>query len=256
MKGKGERDLVTTTTTTFEILETIRELEGAQLSRISDRLDLAPSTIHRHLMTLLSHGYVIRTGNEFEISLKFLEIGCQKRRCNPVYEMARNKVDLLADETGERAQFVIEEQGKLVYLYYNADQNAVQTDGIVGKHRLLHYSAAGKAILADLPEQRVEEIIDAHGLPAKSDNSITDEDELFEELSEIRERDFARNDEESIEGLRAVGSTIQGPNGEILGALSVSGPAHRMQSEWYESELPNLILGTTNEIELNVKYTE
>jgi len=256
MDPAADHDTVATTGTTFEILDALREQRGARIGELSERLDPAPSTIHRHLATLLKHGYVLKRGDEYEVSLKFLKIGCEKRRHNPVYEMAREKVDLLAEETEERAQFVVEERGKLVYLYYSTNSNAVQTDGTVGKHRLLHYSAAGKAILAALPDRRVGAIIDRHGLPAKTDNSITDPEELRTELAEIRDRGVAFNDEESVEGLRAVGSAVQGPAGETFGALSVSGPAHRMQGNWYESELPNLILGIANEIELNVKYTD
>lgn len=256
MNPDSDRDTVATTQTTFEVLEAIRDSQGVRIGELSEQVDLAPSTVHRHVATLASQGFVTEHGGEYEISYHFLQIGCKKRRQNPIYGIAREKTDVLTTESGERAQFVVEEGGKLVYLYYNADQNAVQTDGTVGKYRLLHCSGAGKAILASLPDSRVEEVVERHGLPERTANTITDRDELFDELTEIRERGVAFNDKESIEGLRAVGSVINGPDGNVLGALSVSGPAHRMQNEWYEEELPNLLLGITNEIELNVRYSD
>lgn len=256
MNHDSDRDTVTTTETTFEILEAIRGSDGVRIGELAEEFELAPSTLHRHVGTLVSRGYVSEHGGEYEMSYKFLQVGCKKRRQNPIYNIARQKTDMLTEESGERAQFVVEEGGKLVYLYYNAKQNAVQTDGTVGKYRPLHCSGAGKAILAALPDSRVEEIIDSHGLPARTENTITDRAELFEELTEIRDRGVAFNDKESIEGLRAVGSVINAPDGNVLGALSVSGPAHRMQDEWYEEELPDLLLGITNEIELNVRYSD
>jgi len=256
MNDGPHRDTVSTTETTFDILEAIREMDCPSIDALAEQLDIAPSTTYRHVSTLVSNGYVVKNGSEYDISLRFLNIGCKKRRENPIYKIARKKVDLLTEESGERAQFVAEEGGKLVYLYYNTTHNAVVTDGIVGKYRLLHYSAAGKAILGSLPDSRVEEIINRHGLPANTENGITSTDDLFNELAEIRERGVAFNDEESIEGLRAVGSSIQGPSDEVYGALSVSGPAHRMQGERYEMELPNQLLGITNEIELNAKYPD
>lgn len=109
-------------------------------------------------------------------------------------------------------------------------------------------------MLAAMSDQEVESIIKDKGLEAKTENTITDIDSLFEELEEIREKGVAFNREETNLGIRAVGASITRPNGVVLGAISVSGPAHRLSGELFNEELPKKIRGTAQEIELNLEY--
>lgn len=98
-----------------------------------------------------------------------------------------------------------------------------QPYGEIGKRVPLHNIAAGKAILAHLSEERVEEIIGQHGLEEWTERTITDREALFSELETIREQEYARNDGETFEGFRAVASPIL-HEGELLGSIVVSGP--------------------------------
>ncbi|MFC6767674.1 IclR family transcriptional regulator [Natrinema soli] len=246
---------VKATRTTFEIIETLAEADGGQITEIADELGLAKSTIHRHLATLEDLEYVVKDGDRYRIGFRFLELGEGTKKRTDTYQMASQKVKKIAEQTAERAQFVVEEHGKAVYVFGETGEHAVQTDSVIGKYRPLQSMAAGKAILAYLPEERVEEIIQQHGLPSLTENTITDEDELYEELEEIRERGYSINDQETIPGLRAIGVPIECPDGGVFGALSVSGPTHRVQGDRLEETIPNILLGTANELELDMKYS-
>lgn len=245
---------VKTTGTAFDILEFIKEQNGARISEVADALDLAKSTVHRHLATLLDRKWVAKEGDLYRISLRFIEFGEHARSREEGYQLAREKVEELAEETRERAQFLAEEHGQGVYMFRAAGHHAVRTDPGLGKRIPLHSTAAGKAILAYLPEQQVDEIIEQSGLSRHTANTITDRDELFEELDRIRERGYSTNDQENVEGLRAVGVPVRYRDVRVLGALSVSGPTKRMKGDWYQQELPDLLRGTANEIELNLAY--
>lgn len=246
---------VKATGTAFEIIETLAREDGGRVTEIATELGLAKSTVHRHLATLEELEYVVKEEGEYRISFRFLKLGEQTRKRTDTYEMARQKVDKIAKQTDERAQFVVEEHGKAVYVFGETGEHAVQTNSEIGKCRPLQSMAAGKAILAYLPEARVEEIVRRHGLPALTENTITGEDELYAELEEIRERGYSINDQETIPGLRAVGVPIECPDGGVFGALSVSGPTHRVQGERLEETIPNILLGTANELELDMKYS-
>lgn len=89
-------------------------------------------------------------------------------------------------------------------------------------------------------------------MPTETPATITDRDELYDELERIRSAGVAFNDGESIKGLRAVGAPVITPRDTVLGAFSVSAPTHRLKDDLYEKELPNLILGSANELELNL----
>jgi DNA-binding IclR family transcriptional regulator len=119
----------------------------------------------------------------------------------------------------------------------------------------LHSVAAGKSILAHMSEEDVWQIIEDRGLPKITENTITDSETLFEELEMIREQGYSVNDQENLDGLKAIGAPILGADGQVIGALSVSGPTHRMKGEYFESELPDLLLGVVNELELNIAYS-
>lgn len=247
-------DPVRTVETMFRILDALQELDGARVSELADHLDKSKSTVHRHLTTLYHHQYVDRRGDEYRVGLRFLTLGEYARQQNEVYHAAQPLVEELAEATEERSLFMTEEHGLAVYLYRGTGQHAVRTNSRVGTRRYLHTIAGGKAILAHLPEPRVNEIIDRWGLPAQTEHTIVERDALFEELERVRQDAVAFNCEECVEGLKAVAAPVMSPEGDVFGALSVSGPAHRLQGEWFESEIPSLLLGTANELELNIEY--
>ena len=108
-------------------------------------------------------------------------------------------------------------------------------------------------MLAEMPRDRVESILDHHGLAGSTSNTLTDRESLFETLETICERGYAFNDGEEVSGIRAVGMAIT-TNGEIHGALSISGPSNRVQGERFREELPEILSGAVNEVELKLTY--
>lgn len=236
----------------YEIVHALQELNGARIHELAAHLGFAPSTIHKHLATLEQLGYARKEGDEYQVGMRFLTIGGDIRNSKRGYRLAIELVSQLVNEVDERAQFVVENGGRSFYLHTEVSQHAVQIDRYIGKRRYLHASAAGKAILAYLPKKRVDAVIDRWGLPAETPATITDREELYEELEQIRSENVAFNDGESIKGLRAVGVPVMTPQDLVLGAFSVSAPAHRLKGDRYEEEIPDLILGYANELELNL----
>ncbi|WP_255197455.1 IclR family transcriptional regulator [Halorarius litoreus] len=247
---------VKSTGTAFAVVEALVALDGAGVSELAGHLGIAKSTAHRHLTTLEQSGYLVREGNVYNIGLKFLQLGEYSRHTRPGYTLTKRIVDEIARETEERSVFIVEEHGQAVYLYRGIGPHAVTTDSTVGTRRPIHTVAGGKAILAQLPRERVDAIIDEWGLEARTDATITTRDSLYEELDAIRERGVAYNRGETIEGLNAVAVPVMSAPGEVVGALSVSGPANRLQGEWLEAEIPDLLLGLVNELELNLTHSD
>lgn len=246
---------VKTTEMSFRIVSMIRDLEGATIEELADRLGRSESTVHRHLVTLREHDYVVTEGEEYRVGLGFLTMGGYAQRRVTAYPKIKSKVDELAAETGERAQFIVEEHGRRVYLYTEVGQSAVQTGAHVGKRGPIHTSAAGKAILANLSDDHIEAIIDEHGLEDGGPNSISTEAELYEELEAIRSRGYAFNKQETTGGVNAIGAAVLDAEGGVIGALSVSGPANRIKGDWLTEELPEQVLGAVNELELDIRHS-
>lgn len=241
--------------TALNIVEFLHGREEASMEEITEAVGRSSSTVHRHLTTLRERGYVISKSGLYTLSLLFLTHGGRTRDRLFASEIIDRKVQQLSDRTGERVQFMVEENGQRVYVFTYSGPSGVKTDATLGKRGPLHVSAAGKAILAKLPPDQIEEILNSKPLGGPTKNAVSDPDALRGELEEIRKRGYAYNDEESTKGLRAVGVPVHDGGGSILGAFSVSGPAHRFRDTYFHEELPDLLMGAANEVELNLKYS-
>jgi DNA-binding IclR family transcriptional regulator len=247
---------VQTVETAVELVEAIQSMDGARVTELAAELDLAKSTVHRHLTTLHGLGYLVRDGDRYEVGLRFLSLGADARRRTPAAAKLRPKVADLAERTGESAQFLAPEHDRAVYVYRETGPNAVDTpNSRLGESIPLHATAAGKAILACYPPETVDGIVERTGLEPITENTITDRAALQQELEEIREAGYSVNGEENVAGVYAVGVPVRGPDDQPVGALSVSGPAHRLRSESTERDLADLLLEAANELELNIAYS-
>jgi DNA-binding IclR family transcriptional regulator len=240
--------------TTFHILEALERHDGLRLTELANELGIAKSTAHRYLQTLASMGYLVREKNTYALSHRFMHFGTHVRTRDPRYELIDEKVEMIAERTGELAQFITEEHGQAVYVLQAIGENGVQIDTVTGKHDPIHTTAAGKAILSTWPREEVENHLDEHGLPGLTPYSITGREALFDELDKIQKRGYSINNQENIEGLKAISMPIMASDNRAIGSLSVSGPTNRMSGEWFDTELPNLLLGICNELELNFRF--
>lgn len=245
-----------TVNTTVDVLQALVELDGAGVTELADYLDLSKAAVHNHLTTLQANRMAVKDGTTYRLGLRFVTLGEYVKHQSQLYEAGTGPTDGLARETGEYAHLMTEEHGRGIHIYKSRGSEAVAED----YHHLnlerpdyLHYSAAGKAVLAHLPEEWVDFIVEEYGLPARTEHTITDSDELREELAEIRERGYALNDEEEIVGLRAVGAPILASDGHVLGAISVSGPTSRMKGDTFREQIPEQVIEAANIIELNIE---
>lgn len=241
--------------TTFTIIDALRELNGAGVSELANHLDKPTSTIHDHLRTLEDEQYLVNDDGTYRVGARFLELGEKVRDRKKVYNVARPEVDELAEQTGEHANIMIEEHGLGIFLYKARGADAVDLDTHAGMRVPLQSTALGKTILANRPREEVESVLDQHGLPQFTENTIADRDELFEILEEVRERGYAYDDEERVEGMRCVAAPITDGDDRAIAAVSVSGPKSRMLEDTFREEVPDMVLRTTNVIEVNLTYS-
>ena len=168
--------------------------------------------------------------------------------------MAKQKVIELAQETGERALFLVEERFDGVYVHRAGGRHPLQSDTMIGKRRPLHALASGKAIIAQWPDDRIDEYIETTGLEELTGNTITDRESMFEEVERIRERGYAFNSGEHMEGLRAVGVPVRDDRDELIGGLSVFGPAGRVSEDELQDSYPQLLEAKAQELKIDLTY--
>lgn len=242
--------------TVFHIVELLKSNDGATASELMDEFDVSRSTAYRHLRTLESHGYAIREGDTYHLGLRFVEMAQYSKQRKGAYEIAEGVTETLAAQSGDRASFVVEENGLGIVLAVEIGEHGLFADISVGQRFHLHASAVGKAILARYPRNRVEAIVDQHGLERKTERTITTCEALFEDLDATRERGYAINYAERIDGVRAVAVAVEDEDDNVIGAFGVSGSSRRLTEERLHGELPDILLSLAEEFTLRNRYSE
>lgn len=240
---------------TCRIIDILREHGGAGVTEISEELDFSKSAVHGHLATLKDESLVVKNGYTYSLSLRFLDIAEYVKNEVAKHDIVKDEVNDLADDTGEVIHFGTEEEGQVVYISKARGDAAVETASNIGKRMPMHSTSLGKAILAELSPEQVDQIIEQCGLPKRTEATITHTEKLHEELEETRQRGYAIDDEENIPGVRCIGMAIAAPDADVLGALSISGPSQRMTDERIENDLSEILAQAANVIEVNSMYS-
>lgn len=212
----------------FNIIETLNEQGSATVSEMSEALDMPISTVHVYLQTLTDTGYVIRHEGEYELGLRFLETGSRVRNRLGVFQAARREMINLCWQTGERVGLGVSEGGKRVQIWQIEGEDAVSDDNYIGEFTYMHWTSLGKALLATFTNAQIEEIIKRHGLPRATKQTITEANELFEEIERIRSQGYAIEDEERKPGMRSVSVPLRVNEGNTIGALGISAAKSRV----------------------------
>ena len=244
-----------TTATSIEVLHLVEEMEGARVSELASRLEAPKSTVHGHLATLRSEGFLEKRGDVYRIGPELLYLGNHVRTRREEYDVAARFTGRLFRETGLDATFVAEMRGRAVCLHTTTDNNVGFDHERVGDRRYLHNTAFGKAILAELPRERVESILERWGQPRETEKTVTDRETLFSELAEIRDRGYAVNRGENMNGLYAIGAAATDSAERVIGAFSVTGPRHAVFGPGREEEHARTLREVLDEYELELSIS-
>ncbi|MDT8893426.1 IclR family transcriptional regulator C-terminal domain-containing protein [Halomonas sp. I1] len=203
---------------------------GLALSEIAEQSELAPSTTHRLLQALQSQGYVTQD-NElgvWKIDVKTFRIGNSFLEARDFVGTSRPFLRRLTTQTGETANLGVREGSTAVFLAQSESPQMMRMITRLGSRAPLHASGVGKALMAWLPDDEFERILDERGLARVTNNTLHDPVALRESMAEIRERGYACDREEHAVGLHCVAACIHDEHGTPLAAISVSGPVARI----------------------------
>ncbi|WP_440767162.1 IclR family transcriptional regulator [Natronorubrum sp. DTA7] len=242
---------------TCAILDELRVSGGLTVTELADRVGLTPGGVHTHLTTLKQQNMVRQDETTYRLGPDFLLYGAHIRNNSGMLRAGKGVADTLAYETDEIASLLLEHDGKLFVLHERFGENAIGRSFHIQKRaeatKYLHCTAGGKAILAHLPEERLETILENQELVQFTQNTITDPDELRSELSIIKEQGFALNREEEMNGIRAIGAPVLDVDDGVVGAVSLVGPASRLKGDSFEREYPEQMVQAANMIEINLQ---
>lgn len=228
-----DKNFIGLTEKVFGILEALSEHPQAAVSldEITQSVALAKTTVHRLLYSIKQLGYVEQhpeSGN-YMLALKFFDLGRSALPYRRLSSMARPLMENLTLRTGESCHLGVIEKRLITYILVVESQNPYRCAAVIGEYNYTHSTALGKCLIAYLPEEEIEAIVREHGLPKIARNTITNYGRLLEELARVRKNGYASNVEENIDGVICISAPIFDGTGTPLAALSVSGPAIRME---------------------------
>ncbi|ELZ24597.1 ArcR family transcription regulator [Haloterrigena salina JCM 13891] len=237
----------------FEVLDVLWEVNGAGPSEVATRMDVPKSTAHVYLRTLEETGYVINEGGEYRLSHRFLTTGSRLKHRSSLFRASEANLRELARETGELVSLVVEEAGRSVILHVESGNRSLELGIYSGMVTPLHTNATGKAILAHLPADRTDEIIDTHGLERLTDETITDKETLHAELETVCECGYAVDWNQQVKGMGLIGAPII-VDEQLKGAAGVVCPTGRIKDETYQRELLQKLEGMIDSITIKYRY--
>lgn len=222
----------------FELLELITDAGGnVTLSELAASTSLPLPTIHRLLRTLASMGYVRQLEDRrYALGAKLVRLGEMANK--QFAELARPQLMFLVRELGETANLAILDFDKVMYVAQVPSPHAMRMFTEVGRRVHAHDTGVGKAILSQLDDDAVREIVKQSGMPAATSHSLRTVPDLLENLRITRERGYSLDDGEQELGVKCLAVPV--PHTGTPMAISVSGPAARVDDAFGVRAVPLL----------------
>ncbi|MFF4422426.1 IclR family transcriptional regulator [Streptomyces sp. NPDC001549] len=229
----------------ISVLEILAQRGEAGVSEVAAELDVHKSTAFRLLGALEARGLVEQAGERGKYCLGFGIVrlaGAVTGRID-ITQQGRPVCERLAEEIGETVNIAIMEKQFAINLCQVRGPGAITAHNWVGQLTPLHATSSGKILLAHLPaKQRAELLADA-GLEKLTPHTLTSKTKLEKNLAEARERGYAWTLEELEIGLHAMASPVRSRDGEVIAAVSASGPSYRFTEERMHELAPVLVKG-------------
>ncbi len=204
-----------------------------QLAELGDALGLKKTTTHRLLGALESEDMVVRHPARpgYHLGAAAVALGAQALRSSELRSRVRPLLRELAAETGETVSLEILVDRDVLILDEAAGHHLIGATAESGTRWPAHATSTGKALLAAMTSEERRKLLGEGPMTRFTEATITDPAELERDLQEVAERGWASAVEELEAGYVAVGAALRSPWGEAVGALSIGGPAQRLDAK-------------------------
>lgn len=232
--NKQEKYLIKSVIKALDILEEMAEQNGeVRVKDLSERLHIGKSTLHRFLSTLAHKGYIkqVEEKGKYIITLKLFEIGNHILQSQDLHSRSMQVLQELHKKTGETVHLVVLDKGDAVFVNKLDRYKSLVTYSAIGKRAPAYCLASGKVLLSYLAQDELENILKNKEMRQFTKNTITDINQLKEQLSEIRKRGIAFDFEELEPGINCVAAPIRNYTGQVVAAVSISGRITNLTNE-------------------------
>ena len=214
----------------INVLEILAREGSAGVSEVAAEIGVHRSTAFRLLAALEDRDLVEQNTERGKYQLGFgvLRLASAIPARLDLVRQAQPVLDDLAQRVDETINLAVVRQHYAVHVQQAFGSAAVASQTWVGQLTPLHATSSGKVLLAHMSPPQVNAVLDAAGLPSYTEHTVTSRHVLVEELARVRDEGFATAYEELETGLNAAAVPVRDHIGAVIGALSASGPAFRL----------------------------
>lgn len=228
-----------------------RHPHGIGLSELAEQVSLPRSTVHRIVSALEAEDFVLTSkGRKARIGPGLIRLAAGERL--DLRSEVRPHLEELSAQLNETVDLAVLDRDSVVFLDQVSAPQRLRAVSAVGTVFPAYCTANGKALLADLPLQTVQELLPAR-LPERTPNTLTTRRELEDELRSVRRRGFAVDREEHTLGISAVGATVRDSFGAEV-AITVPLPTQRFVGR--EDEIADALRKTCDRIQRDLGTAE
>lgn len=222
----------------FGLLEAVAEAGGsARLSELAASTGLPLPTIHRLLRALVSNGYLRQEASRsYALGPRLIPLG--ERAARMLGSWAIPHLSELVAQIGETANLAMFEGDLVIYVAQVPSAHSMRMFTEVGRRVSAHSTGVGKALLSQLPDDEVIDLLGRTGMPARTERTLTTPETLLADLAKVRDRGWAMDDAEYEAGVCCLAMPV--PDAPARVAISISGPSSRVTAERVGTILPVL----------------
>jgi DNA-binding IclR family transcriptional regulator len=238
----------------IRLLETFRDEEEQGVTPLAKRLDLHKNNVFRLLATLEQLGYIEQCAesDRYRLGVRSLELGQSFGRSRNLLRRARQILDDLVLTCGESTHLGLLRDMRVVHVEGRSPERLVLTGTRVGSTLPAHCTALGKVLLGCAPTEVRKsfdhEIVAGGNLPMVTPATICDPAKFFEHLRTVAVRGFALDLDECETGLSCAAAPVFDGDGELVAAISVSGPSFRLPEERIVDEIVPLVVASADRL--------
>ncbi|MCG2582770.1 IclR family transcriptional regulator [Massilia sp. TS11] len=254
-----KNDSLETAKTSIQVIERMVSLLDAlakhsdpvSLKELAQEAGLHPSTAHRILNDMVITRFVDRVEpGTYRLGMRLLELGNVVKSRLSVREAALDFMRALHKKTQQTINLSVRQGDEIVYIDRAfSERSGMQVVRAIGGRAPLHLTSTGKLFLSVDDPKAIRAYATRTGLAGHNKNSITDLARLERELSLVRARGYARDNEELELGVRCMAAGIRDDSGKLVAGLSISAPGDRLQEDWLED-----LVSTANQISATLGY--
>lgn len=241
-------DFVTSLAKGLQVIEAFgTDSPRLSITDVANHTGFDRATARRCLLTLHTLGYADYDGKYFSLAIRSLRLGLAGLACMPLTHVVQPWLDKLSDRVGQSCSVSILDGNEIVYVARAAQQRIMSIGLMPGSRLPAHCTSMGHVLLAALPREEARRIIESGDLAPRTPLSMTDADQIMDELERVREQGYALIDQEVEMGLRSIAVALVGHNGQVRAALNVAVAAVQPEAadliDLYLSELRSVQSG-------------